>query len=243
MDDSNQNRLEMLLGNCLNCQGLVRIPVTAPATQKVRCPHCTQSFFLSQILEHSVPELEIVDDSVAETPTVPHVDKVAVSKADEMEEREAFVVPPQLSKGAKRRRSSRSSSERDESSNTSGSRSRSRSSRSTRESSRSSSPSRRQAPSQQKSSVLEMMKVLVGGALAIPIAYMLVFWVFHQDPLDIGPSIGNVAPFLVPEQLRGDSDVESGEARGTEANPIDGDTEKLTVPSLDPDKVLKDIGS
>ena len=240
MDDSNQNRVELLLGNCLNCQGLVRIPVTAQASKKVRCPHCAQSFYLAQILEHSVPELEVVDDSVTRE-SVHQVDRVSVSNASEHDEREAFVVPPQLSKGAKRRRSGRSSSRKSDGSSSGEHRESSRSSGSGRSSS--SSSSRKQAARPQTKPAFEVVKVLIGGALAIPIAYLLVLWVFSQDPLDVGPSISNVAPFVVPQKFRGGPEIEIEEPG--EAAPLaeDVDIEKLTIPSLDPDKVLKDIGS
>jgi hypothetical protein len=49
---------------------------------------------------------------------------------------------------------------------------------------------------------LEILKVAAGAALALPIAYLLVIWIFGQDPLGVGKSIGSTAPFLVPAEYR-----------------------------------------
>jgi len=240
MDGANQKQPELLLANCLNCRGLVRIPSNAIASQQVRCPHCSESYFLGQILEGSIPELEIVEEQKADS-NVPHVDQIASKSANE-DEREVFVVPPQLSKGARRNSSRRRSddSTSNESFNEGPSRARSERKPARRGTSRKSSAN-------QRSPVLEMIKVIIGGALAIPIAYLLVFWVFRQDPLSVGPSIGKVAPFLVPKDLRGD-DVIDIQKKKSEAEKLDQETttpkdSSLMVPELDPDKVLKDIGS
>jgi hypothetical protein len=65
----------------------------------------------------------------------------------------------------------------------------------------------------------------------------LVLWVFNQDPLGLGPSIGKVAPFAIPEALR----VESVEGEETPAADSESDSnesdEKLPIPDVDPDKV------
>ncbi len=234
----------MVLGNCLNCEGLVRVPATAQANLQVRCPHCSKSFFLSQILEGSVPELEIVDNRQTEK-----ANTSAEQVATEADDREVFIVPTQLSNGAKRQRSGRSS--RSEGSGSKGSGSGSSSSR--RRKKRSSDfNSMRKAPSfgrakpvGQRNSTLEMTKILVGGVLAVPIAYLLVMWGFHQDPLNIGPTVGKSVPFLVPAKLRGDENDDAGE----DSNSFDApdlkskDDGSLAVPDLDPDKVLKEIGS
>ena len=64
MDNLNQTSPDSsILGNCLNCGGLVRVPVRSAADSKVRCPHCSNEYRLSEILDESVPALEIVEET------------------------------------------------------------------------------------------------------------------------------------------------------------------------------------
>jgi predicted HAD superfamily phosphohydrolase len=87
------------------------------------------------------------------------------------------------------------------------------------------------------------MKVVIGGLLAIPIAYLLVFWIFKQDPLNVGPTIGNVVPFLVPAELRGDKVEDAGEdskkvkPKAPAAKTVDDNLADLPIPDVDPDLV------
>ena len=87
------------------------------------------------------------------------------------------------------------------------------------------------------------MKVVIGGVLAIPIAYLLVFWVFKQDPLNVGPTLGNVVPFLVPAELRGDphnnamDESSKGKQKASTTKIDDDDPMDLPIPNVDPDLV------
>lgn len=87
-----------------------------------------------------------------------------------------------------------------------------------------------------------MIKVVVGGLLAIPIAYLLVLWAFTQDPLNVGPTLGKVVPFMVPAELREDnseSEAEAEQADDESNSEKDVDeSDELAVPSLDPNRVL-----
>ena len=62
-----------------------------------------------------------------------------------------------------------------------------------------------QAMNSEPNPVVTFLKVLAGGALALPIAYLIVMWVFNQDPLGIGPQLGEKIPFVVPSALRGEA--------------------------------------
>ncbi len=95
----------------------------------------------------------------------------------------------------------------------------------------------------------ETTKILIGGLLAFPIAYLLVFWVFQQDPLNLGPAISRVAPFAVPAKLRGpeleESEAVKGEDEAAAAKKkqdldilLDSEQENsLPIPDVDPDKI------
>jgi glutaredoxin len=225
-----QSSSSIIVGNCLACEGLVRVPATMNAKSTVRCPHCQETFSLLVLLDQAVPELEIVDADEKAGSDKPelYIDK---QLRDQKDGTGKFVVPSQLAKGARRRGRSR--------------RSKSRSSRrrEAHERSQSQSPSfdenrsaateisdsietdrdklnidavetRRDRNSQsinsrrptvstiERNPIAEMLKVALGAAVAIPIAYLVVLWGFGQDPLGFGRPIGKVIPMLVPEKFR-----------------------------------------
>ena len=104
----------MILGNCISCNGLMRVPVTTDVTHVAKCPHCNVRFPVQQLIASAIPAAEIVDGAASEV-VVPMVDRVK-DKGDSSEEkpRTKFEVAKQLHDGAKhrrrrrRRRSSRS---------------------------------------------------------------------------------------------------------------------------------------
>lgn len=107
-----------IVGNCIACQGLVRVPSTINAQSNVRCPHCQETFAIGILLDQLVPELEIISpnesDSENDKPPL-YIDKQVDQLKDDAGK---FVVPSQLAKGARRRgrsksRRSRSRSSRD----------------------------------------------------------------------------------------------------------------------------------
>ena len=72
------------------------------------------------------------------------------------------------------------------------------------------------------------------------------FWVFQQDPLNIGPAISRVAPFAVPAKLRGpepeDAEFDADSEIGKKAQPSDSllggdELDLLPIPDVDPDKI------
>jgi hypothetical protein len=283
-----------LIANCVACQGLVRVPANAPSGSEVRCPHCSESFPLAKVLADLIPELEVVDKT--ETAPVPHVDQVVTPRTGDGD-RQRFVVPAQLSKGAKRRsRNSRSRDRAEEArkaaldsieeiddssmsgislsdsdhsvdyedtpvvdpvdsltdsdSRRSSSRSSQRSSRdsSRRSSNRSSrrSSSRSGNASQGPNPAGELFKVILGGLLAIPIAYGLVLGVFQKDPLGFAPQIEKVAPFLVPAKFKSTpGEKDESEKKPDAVNPdsepddtvIDIEKDALPISTLDPSNV------
>ncbi len=89
--------------------------------------------------------------------------------------------------------------------------------------------------SSKRSPVIEVFKIAVGGMLAIPIAYLLLMWMFSRDPLSLAPTIYDYAPGLVPGALVLD-----------ESDPVEipaiGDTDEfnsdsLPIPDTDPDDI------
>lgn len=263
MEEKGQNPSEsIIIGNCLSCQGLVRVPSTAPAKSVVRCPHCSTSYPLSEILDQAVPELEFVHELQVESKTsandIPRVDQVVIKTDKNIGDDQKFVVPPQLAKGARHSRRRSRSSGSDGSSDvrsTSDSiklnfdnRSSQRSGRGSESSGRSRSQHGSSRSSRryrkERSPAVEILKVIVGGILAIPIAYMIVIWFFRQDPLDVGPKLGNFAPFMVPSEFRGTKGAPKWAPNNPENNdeedPESEIPEDLPVPDVDPDRIRLD---
>lgn len=107
----------IIAGNCISCMGMVRISTTMSVNATVRCPHCQQSFVLKDLLDQSLPPLEVVVNDVPEDAPelvdAPYIDTLHL-KRDEQENRPEkprvkFDIPKALKDGAKRRRRRRRS--------------------------------------------------------------------------------------------------------------------------------------
>lgn len=115
---STQPERPMILGNCIACNGLMRVPVTTDVSHVACCPHCEKRFPVQQLIASAIPAAEIIEGEVAED-YIPVVDRVR-EPVDEnaVKPRTKFEVPKQIYNGAKhrrrRRRRSRSSDERKE---------------------------------------------------------------------------------------------------------------------------------
>ena len=214
MDNLNQVSPDSsILGNCLSCQGLVRVPVKSSADSKVRCPHCSNEYRLSEILDESVPALEIIDDAQQPVAIAPVIEE------PEPFRKEVFVVPPQLSDGAKRKRRKRKDQSEggSDSRRAAAGRPSSREERRSRKRSRSNSKPESRSRGQKRTSksprnpAIEFIKVVVGGLMAIPIAYAIVLWAFNKDPLNVGPQISEYVPIVIPADFQVDpkSDLNS----------------------------------
>jgi len=107
----------MILGNCISCNGLMRVPVTTDVSHVARCPHCDARFPVQQLIASAIPAAEIIEGEVAED-LIPAVDRVREEVDESSKTRDKFEVPKQLHDGAKfrrrRRRRSRGSDERKE---------------------------------------------------------------------------------------------------------------------------------
>ena len=292
-----------IVGNCIACNGLVRVPAKAKANASVRCPHCQETFPLMKLLENAVPEVEVIQQpgptvptpAPAPTPTAKpelYIDQTAETGKDASGK---FVVPSQLAKGARRRKSSRSKSGRSKSRSSSSRRNesdessqQSHRSQSYREPSRNepeqtvandhrseplydgtshirSRPEHARSESSQDvqqsreyrtrtsrvedqphrstrhrdyraahghfsgdSSGNDFLRMFAGASLALPIAYLIVMWVFVQDPLGIAEGVGSRVPFLVPSALRANADSDKTPAATDSETPDFEDIEEFS---------------
>jgi hypothetical protein len=61
---------------------------------------------------------------------------------------------------------------------------------------------------QEKGGLVFFLSVVAGGLLAAPLAILTLWWVFHVDRLDLGPSVARYASWIVPEEFRGEAPAE-----------------------------------
>lgn len=54
-----------------------------------------------------------------------------------------------------------------------------------------------------RSPLWSILQVVLGGAASVPIALLLLWYVFGKDVADAGPTIAQYAPWIVPKQFRG----------------------------------------
>lgn len=69
--------------------------------------------------------------------------------------------------------------------------------------SRPSSGPKRRKQSAAGSGLASMFAVVFGGACAIPLAQLCLWWIFGQDPVKVGPTVAKYVPVVVPEKFRG----------------------------------------
>lgn len=120
----------IIVGSCLSCMESVRVPQSVDVNSIVRCPRCKETFLLADMLERTVPALEVLPQTSSATmkdDDVPYVDTVHLKQQQRAQrpepERTRFEIPKALRDGAKRRRRrrSRSSSSKSDVSESSGS--------------------------------------------------------------------------------------------------------------------------
>ncbi len=51
--------------------------------------------------------------------------------------------------------------------------------------------------------LLGIAAVLGGGLCALPLAQLVLWWLFGRDPVELGPKVAAYVPFVVPSELRG----------------------------------------
>ena len=264
MSSTSDKKSNFFFANCLQCEGIIRIPITIRPDSAVSCPHCKTQFDLVAYLDQ-IPEVSVSEggssDSGSGSGSDPDSSEFEIETDDGIAKQDGkYVVPPQIAAGMRKRRrrrrrsSSESSSESSPSSPGSSANSSSPSSSSpsssaaqpseaeelekerreerarrgreklqqqreaaalregaashegARRSGRASSGSSKRPSTPARNPVMEAIKIIVGGLLAVPIAYLLLMWVFSRDPLSLRHTIHDFAPFLVPSKLIPQSD-------------------------------------
>lgn len=63
----------------------------------------------------------------------------------------------------------------------------------------------------ERSAFKEILKVIGGGVVAIPIGILCVWWFAGRDPFDLSEKVSEYAPWIVPEKLRAGDQVDDSD--------------------------------
>lgn len=178
---------------CLKCDESVLIPAGASLQATVLCPLCHEQFILGDMLDALPPALEVVNDPEAEqSPEVKPfnfdfegrgeqpTDDIQVSDGEASDSPAAAVPAFQFEDSAPAGSTGEAKTYR---------------------------PAAR-PKRKEKNPIVEMAKVVGGGVLGILIAILGIWWIGKQDPFKLGPKVAEIAPWIVPEELRGGGDAD-----------------------------------
>jgi hypothetical protein len=195
----------MIISKCPCCHEAVTIP-NAPRESRARCPLCREEYTLAEALERCPPELELLDvpdtadDGFGGYPLA----AAGISGVD---------------KGGFESDNAPSSFDFSESPAPGGASAAATVSAKASPAAKTSTRSAARRPrSKGKNPVIEIVKVVGGGALGLFIAQMLLWWLpfnlstNQRDPTSLGRNIGRYVPWLVPAQVRGDDEPAAASA-------------------------------
>lgn len=84
----------------------------------------------------------------------------------------------------------------------------------------------------ERSAFKEILKVIGGGVVAIPIGILCVWWFAGRDPFDLSEKVSQYAPWIVPEKLRGGD-------QGGDLDPQSSSRSDNGNPTVDPNETNK----
>lgn len=165
----------MTIARCPQCRDEVRIPVGASPRATVACPQCDARFSLGEVLQGLPPELIVIDDPAAAMPP-------AISRGPA----ETISLAPPPAFDFEQREAPRFEVPRV-----------------TANRSAAATAARRRRAEPAGANLLSMLAVVGGGLCALPLAQLVLWWFFGQDPARMGPKVAQYVPFVVPQQFRG----------------------------------------
>ncbi len=175
MDNASGSARKAAPVNCPQCKGLFRLPEGVSGSSVIVCPMCQCDLAIGDLLD-SIPVAEISSESdVRVVSQARSAGMRETASKYEFDER-AFTIPKPLKTAERSRRRSHPS--------------------------RRGSSSKTEPFTPKKAGPGEWFKVLLGGVLALPVAQLILWWVFGVDPLQMAPRVLPYAPALVPPVMR-----------------------------------------
>ena len=193
------NHIESLVTSCPQCTAVVCLPSIISVDATVRCPICHHKYPIRSVHPESIPQLEMViesDDTELHNESLGGVFGDSISSESSLA-LEKLTVPDVLKNGAKRRKrvhrvpkTELTIGEAVENSQAEQAVVKPRI------------RSRQRSILRKNRKLIEVAKIAMGALLALPVAQIIIWWGLGSDPIQIAPSVGKVAPFLVPQKLR-----------------------------------------
>lgn len=178
---------EYRVEKCKACESEIRLPTNVKDTAKIQCPLCQSTFRISDVTGPPVATIITEEEEAVgvEIESVPVVDRV-VSDGDQG--MDAIVPAPSYATTtatgrAKAQGIQIDSTDRKQKARKSGSK------------------SSKRAFVKKRSKASDFLKFVLGAVLAVPVAQLVLWWLFAQDPLGIAPTVGKYVPFIVPAKV------------------------------------------
>ena len=185
---------------CPACDHPFRLPAGFAESSAVACPHCKDMITGQQIMAKIAPTAEIVLDKENEATVDESVNitvETTVQKtAAEMFDEQDFVIPKPLKTATQQRGPRTKRKKRDLTEKKVFGKQKKRKRRSSR--------NRYQEPT----TATEMIKIVFGALLALPLAQLILWWGFQADPLNLAQPTSKIVAFIVPPTLRALPEVE-----------------------------------
>jgi hypothetical protein len=182
----------MTTSACPKCRDEVTLPPGAPRGAQVRCPWCREEFELSEVLDRMPPMLEIV--------------RSPYTAGEERREFPSEAVDEEFRIAGDNGRTSPggfdfSGGGAATAAPTVAPRPRTKTATAAR-------PRRKE-----KSAVAEIVKVVLGGVVGLVLAQLILWWLpgdLSRDVVELGPTVGEYVPWIVPEKYRARSSSAGG---------------------------------
>jgi hypothetical protein len=187
----------MTIVHCPRCRDEVTVPARASVRALVRCPLCLEQYLLGEALDQLPPSLIVLDGSLGgEEPEL-----VGAGVAADLVAAEAsgeYKVAGGGFEAALDSRPGVGATVAPARPGVKGTR-----------------PKRKP-----RSAIVELTKIVVGGLVGCVLAPLVLWWVFNNDSLNIGPKVAPYAPWIVPARFHGKpATTERDTASAAPANP------------------------
>ncbi len=181
--------------SCPKCEQTFQIPKGLEADGSLACPHCAGEITVEEILATAGSSAAFKTAKSSPDTTDPVIIETDNRGATRAFDEGNFVIPKPL-KTATRRQGNRPTVKKRELSEKKvfGKSKRRRS---------------KKRKSYEPATGSEIIKIIFGGILALPIAQLILWWGFQQDPLQLAEPVSKVIPLIVPPKMQAKPEIET----------------------------------